>query len=295
MELRRALAGYGLHEGRGLSLVSASSLKYEPGGGAAQPIKNPLGEEHALLRPSLVPGLVEALARNTRAGERSIRLFEIGRTFSSDGAGERTRLAILLSGPMEASSWRGGNAAAADFFHVKGLVERLVGGSPQFARLEPTATLALRASISLDGGSIGTAGQLWPQQAASLDATAPVVFAEIEIDAWLDSISAPKRYSEIPRFPAVSRDVAFFAPAGLEHSRVLETLQNPPEPLLAGVEIFDIFADPTGEKVPADKKSVAYSLTYRSAERTLVADEVNAAHARLKDRLKSSLGVQFRE
>jgi len=201
----------------------------------------------------------------------------------------------VLSGPVEPASWRGGAKAEGDFFHVKGLVERLLGEGVQFRRSEASASFALRAVIELANQPIGMAGQLWPEQARALDASAPVVFAEVDLEAWLQEAEKPKRYTEVPKYPAMTRDVAFIAPITLQHSEVVKGLMTPPEPLLAEVSLFDLFSDPTGEKVPADKKSMAYSLTYRSAERTLVADEVNAAHARLKDRLKSSLGVQFRE
>jgi phenylalanyl-tRNA synthetase beta chain len=85
------------------------------------------------------------------------------------------------------------------------------------------------------------------------------------------------------------------APLTLKHESIAATLANAKEPLLAGVELFDLFTDPTGAKVPADKKSLAYSLTYRSPERTLTADEVNAAHTKLKERLQTELGVALRE
>src|SRR5262249_49375864 len=107
------------------------------------------------------------------------------------------------------------------------------------------------------------------------------------------SIGSP--YREIPRFPAITRDIALLTPVAVGHSQIVATLTGAQEPLLTGVELFDLFTDPTGEKVPTGKKSVAYSLTYRAAERTLTADEANAAHARLKERLKSDLGVLFRE
>lgn len=84
------------------------------------------------------------------------------------------------------------------------------------------------------------------------------------------------------------------APLKLAHAQVAETLAKANEPLLAGVELFDVFTDATGAKIPTDQKSLAYSLTYRSADRTLTADEVNAAHTKLKDRLKT-LGVTLRE
>ena len=95
-----------------------------------------------------------------------------------------------------------------------------------------------------------------------------------------------KEYREIPRFPAVTRDIAMLAPLTLAHAQVADALAKAKEPLLAGVELFDVFTDATGAKIPADKKSLAYSLTYRSPERTLTTEEVNTAHARLKERLK---------
>ena len=85
------------------------------------------------------------------------------------------------------------------------------------------------------------------------------------------------------------------APLTLSHDRIRSVLGSAHEPLLAETRLFDVFSDPSGEKIAADKKSLAYSLTYRAAERTLTADEVNAVHARLKERLKGELGVQLRE
>ena len=137
-------------------------------------------------------------------------------------------------------------------------------------------------------------GQLWPKDARALDATAPVLFAEIDLGA-LPAEPASKRYREIPRFPATSRDIALVAPLALAHAEIEAVLQRAQEPLLAGVELFDVFTDPTGARVPADRKSLAYSLTYRSAERTLTAEEVNAAHAKLKERLKTELAISLRE
>ncbi len=95
--------------------------------------------------------------------------------------------------------------------------------------------------------------------------------------------------------PATARDMALLAPVTPAHDRIAATLAKASEPLLASVELFDLFTDPTGTKVPADKKSLTYSLTYRAADRTLTADEVNAAHARLKQRLTAELGVTLRE
>ncbi len=295
LDLRRSLASLGLHEARGLSLISEKALAHSPSVASAQRLKNPLGEDSAVLRPSLLPGLLEALGRNARAGEGAVRLFELGRTFAPADGAERLQLALLLSGAMSPSDWRGGTPRHADLFDVKGLIGRVLGSSVRFERAESDATLAVRLIVEWHGQAIGLAGQLWPQATRALDATAPVVFAECDLTAWLAAEAPPAQYAEVARFPAITRDIAFLAPHALEHERIVTTLQNPPEPLLSEVALFDIFTDPTGAKVPPEKKSVAYSLTYRSPERTLTADEVHAVHSRLKERLQNSLGVVFRE
>ncbi|MEI9893801.1 MAG: hypothetical protein WDN28_07835 [Chthoniobacter sp.] len=103
---------------------------------------------------------------------------------------------------------------------------------------------------------------------------------------------------EVPRdsaFPATARDIALLAPLTLAQAQIEQTLRSANEPLLAEIELFDVFADASGIRIPTDKKSVAYSLTYRSPERTLTADEVNAVHTRLKERLKAALAVTLRE
>ncbi len=294
MTLRRALSGAGLHEGRTLTLISEKILKYHLAGTEIRRLRNPLNEDCAALRPALLPGLVEALARNARAGAKSIRLFEVGRVFSASQPEETTHLGVILSGALTAASWRGGELREADLFDLKGLLATAVGRPVEF-RSRENSPFGVALDIVIDGSTVGHAGQFWPNEARSLDATAAVVFAEIDLSAWLDAASIGSPYREIPRFPAITRDIALLAPTAVGHSQIVATLTGAQEPLLTGVELFDLFTDPTGEKVPTGKKSVAYSLTYRAAERTLTADEANAAHARLKERLKSDLGVLFRE
>lgn len=293
-ELRQRLAGQGLHEARSLTLVSERALAHSFAATEILRVRNPLNEDQVVLRPSLVPGLLDALARNARVGERSIRLFECGRVFSQAQPEERTHLAILLSGATAASAWRGGASREADLLDVKGILARVLGTEPEFQRTED-ARFGVTASILLGGKVVGQAAQLWPADARELDSHAPVVFAEIDLSEILAAPATSKRYQEVPRFPAITRDIALLAPADLPHGKISAALLGANEPLLAQVELFDVFTDPSGEKVPADKKSLAYSLTYRASDRTLIADEVNAAHARLKERLQSETGVQLRE
>ena len=299
MALRRAFVAQGLHEARSITLVPTQPLGMaytQTAPENLQRVKNPMNDDQVVLRPHLLHGLLTAVTTNLRAGAASVRLFEIGRVFSTRRPEEFLHAAVVLSGLVSERTWRAGEGRGADLFDLKSLLSVVLGEGVTF-KTDANPALALSLVIEFAGKPVGFAGQLWPADARALDATAPVLFAEIDLVA-LWKLSAPdvaKKYREIPRFPATTRDIAMLAPLSLAHEEVERTLVSAKEPLLAGVELFDVFTDATGAKVPADKKSLAYSLTYRSPERTLTADEVNAAHTKLKQRLTTQLGVALRE
>lgn len=288
MKLRRSLAAQGFYEARTLSLVNESAAQFAP---EVRRVRNPLNSDQVVLRPNLLGGLLGVVANNMRAGNKALRLFEIGRVFHADQNEERTHLAFVMTGPVAEKSWRAGLDRNEDIFDAKGVLASLGLGELKFEAAE-NPLLALAAAVKLNGRQIGFAGQLWPAKARELDAATPVIAAEIELPA---PKAEAKTYTEIPKYPAVTRDIALVAPGAVSHAKVEGVLQKLNEPLLAGVELFDVFTDPEGKKVAAGQKSMAYSLTYRAKDRTLTVDEVNAAHARIKDRLKAELGVTFRE
>jgi phenylalanyl-tRNA synthetase beta chain len=295
MQIRRAALGQGLFEARSLTLVSermaASPFVEVP----LRRVKNPLNEDQVVLRPALVPGLLEAATRNARGGVKQVRLFEVGRVFSAEGAEERTHLGVVLAGPATAASWRHTDPAEADLFDLKGVLSAVLGRRVEFAAAPTQGNLGVAVRVLVDGTDAGFAGQLRPSEAKALDLGGSLLAAEIALDAQLGNPVVPARFRELPRFPHTTRDIALVAPAELPHGRVVEVLTSAREPLLQEVTLFDVFTDPTGVRVPAGAKSLGYSLTYRSAERTLTTDEVNAAHNRLKQSLTAELGVQPRE
>jgi phenylalanyl-tRNA synthetase beta chain len=296
MALRRTLVAQGFAEARTLTLISQKLPGVEFTHGSAENlrrVKNPMNDDQGVLRPNLLPGLLQSLKDNVRAGSKTVRLFEVGRVFSALAPEEATHLALVMTGPTAQRSWRSGEGSEGDLFHLKGVVSAALEADVEFAP-DTNATLALSLVIKVAGQAVGFAGQLWPKDARALDTEAPVLFAEIDLGK-LPAQSAAKTYREIPRFPATARDIAMLVPLNLSHGEIVSVLQAAKEPLLAGTELFDVFADPSGTRIPADKKSVAYSLTYRSSERTLTADEVNAAHTRLKERLKTTLPITLRE
>lgn len=299
MRLRRALAAHGFYEARTLTLISENAaasraIFHEPAD--IRRVRNPLTSDHAVLRPSLVPGLLATLENNVRAGTRDAQLFELGRVFraDSDGCEERSHLCLLMTGAAHPRSWREAKPRALDFFDLKGALESLGLGDLEVRAAASHPAVALCAELFLGGVRIGAAGQLWPAAARALGVGAPVLVAELDLSI-LAAEPARKTAQPIPRYPAVTRDMAMLAPASVTHGQVRRVLENAGESLLARVELFDLFTDATGGKLAPGEKSMAYSLTYRSEERTLLADEVHAAHSRLKERLKAELAVAFRE
>jgi phenylalanyl-tRNA synthetase beta chain len=281
LELRRRLTGQGFFEARSFSLGAEGCVA----------IRNPLIADQAVLRASLIPGLLAALQRNVRGGAKSIRLFELGRVFLAEG--ERVHLAGLLTGDAVPASWCEPAPRKTGLFDLKGCLESLGLAEIAFEAASIEGLLpAVR--ITVRGEGAGWLGQLPPAKLRALDCPNPVAVFELDLSRCrLRGIPAP--IAPIPRFPAVTRDIAIIAESGVPHARIAEILRGANEALLVDIQLFDVFSDPAGIRVPAGQKSLAYSLTYRSAERTLTADEVNAAHARLKERLKAALKVSFRE
>jgi phenylalanyl-tRNA synthetase beta chain len=289
MALRRKLVALGLSESRTSALISQAMLWQDL---PALRVKNPLGEDQAFLRTSLLPGLLAAVERNIRQGAKTIGLFEVGRTFQAKETEETATLGLAIFGRASKASWRGGDERSLDWHDARGILETLAG-SHRLVKAPASEPLALAAEVFSGDLRIGTIGQLSPAAARALDAEAPVIVIELSIDA-LRQIGKGTAYQEIPKFPAVTRDLAIVCPLTLSYAEIEAVLLGAKEELLSGVEPFDVFTDATGEKLAADRKSVAISLTFRTSGRTLSGEEVNAACERLRQVLKRDLPVDFR-
>jgi phenylalanyl-tRNA synthetase beta chain len=291
IQLRQRLVARGFSEARTSALIGRQTS----GSGFAQAVvelRNPLNEDHVALRPRLIPGLIAALERSIRAGAKSVRLFEAGRVFLPPDGEEIPRLALLLCGEADGSShWRGGRSGSLDFFDLKGALVAAGLGNVTLRRLE-RAEFALAADIFLGEERRGIGGQLISAQTSM---SAPVFVAEIDLPNDFETTSVGQKFHELQRFPSVSRDIALIAPERLRHEEILAVINNSGEPLLDRIELFDLFSGRGAESIGAGRKSLAYSLTYLDKNRTLTSGEVNAAHGRIRERLKSELGVELRE
>jgi phenylalanyl-tRNA synthetase beta chain len=294
MQLRLRLVARGFAEARASALVGRQTL----GAGFAREaveLRNPLSEDHVALRPSLVPGLIAALERNIRAGAKSVRLFEVGRVFLPPQGEEIRRLGLLLCGAAEGRAhWRGARTRPLDLFDLRGALEAIGLGEVVLRRLE-NANFALATEISIGEKARGIAGQLSSAHSVRAAGTVPVFVAEIDLPNEQEAAMSPEKFRELQRFPSISRDIALLAPEQLSHEEILRAIESAREPLLAAVELFDLFDGKSAENIGAGRKSLAYSLTYFDKNRTLISEEVSAAHDRIRERLKTELGVELRE
>ena len=289
-KLRRDLIALGLNEARTSSLIARDQTN-EPH--ERIELRNPLSEDHVALRVSLIPGLLAALARNVRAGAERIALFELGNIFSPPKGDERRSLGIVLWGTTGAN-WRNYKKRRVDFFDLKGVIESLRVPELKFRRGE-RPSLVLTAEILFAKKRIGFCGQLSNTEAAMLDANGAVLVAEIDLLEIAQSRQRPKLFSGLERYPAVRRDIAMFVAPNVTHAEILRVIDSANEPLLERVELFDLFTEKVGGNAGEDRKSLAYSLTYRDKNRTLTNEEVSTVHARIRDRLQREVRAELRE
>jgi len=286
--LRKRLSERGLWEVRTSKLISRDAIAFDE---KAISLRNPLTEDHVALRPSLLAGLTAVLVRNVRARIERVAIFEIGRVFVPPEAKEERRLGILLWGnATSAPHWRLTEIHPFDFFDLKGAIESLAIPALSLRR---TAQLGfgLYAWIYSGDQNVGFASQLATERTSTTGATGPVFYAELCIDPLFANTEVVTKFRDIEKFPAVTRDIAMILPEEISHEKILRAIQEPREPLLESVELFDLFTEKVGEA----RKSLAYRLTYRDRSRTLTSEEVSAVHAKIRERLQRDLGAELRE
>jgi len=297
MSLRHALVNRGWFEAQTLRLISGGQLRDVLGqpvsAGKAVAVKNPLSEDHTTLRPSIVPGLLATAGLNISQGLHRLRFFELGRVFLMNPNGstrEEERVALLMSGPAQASSWHIKESPSVDFSDLRGIIEALPGLAGQALDIipKPLEGWLLSAEIKRGSKSLGWIAQAHPSHARDLNARHPIYVAELALSALQQGAQSVAKFAGLQRFPSITRDVALEVPADLPNAKLSAFFSGVKEPLLASAELFDVFTDPTGQKLPSDKKSVAWSLTYRASDRTLETKEVDEAHGRI---LKSLTGT----
>jgi phenylalanyl-tRNA synthetase beta chain len=243
------------------------------------------------------------VAYNQSHGVENIQLYEVGRVFFGHEGHqlprEAQRLAGVLAGRMTEKGWNT-DPAPFDFFDGKGVLEsiarELALPKVRFRALEGEAAGHLqpgRAAEMLSGGSvIGWVGELHPLAVDAYDAKGPVVAFELDIDALVRSARPARDFEDIPEFPPVSVDVAFIVDGDVTNEKLMQRMHSAGGKLLSRIHLFDVYRDE--KRLGAGKKSMAYSLEYRAADRTLTGEEVEKAHAKLVKKVCGGLGAEIR-
>lgn len=292
--VKRFMEGAGLAETLTYSLTDDASIGklISPDVSAKQPkpvkLALPMTEDHKYLRLSLLPEILRAATYNEARSNFNLTLFELGSVFLSDEETltkqphEQLRLSGAIAGIWEESRWQQ-DSKKADFYVAKGIVEGLFAYldlKPEFRpasinQMHPGRT----AEVLLDGDTIGFVGQLHPQYAKQLDLDETYVF-DLNMEQLIAAYEEKPAFAKIPKFPSVSRDIAFILDKEAEAGSILETIAEIGAPLVKSVEIFDVYE---GEHLPEGKKSIAYHLIYQDPEKTLTDEEVeNSYHAIVK-------------
>lgn len=292
-------------------------------GAGVTPIRlaNPMTADMEYLRTTAVPSLLELLSRNLRHEDRDVAIFEVGRVYHSRGQDlpdERRTLTIASGEYRSARSW--GRRERIDFFDVKGAAEAVVrclglrnrGYSASYhAAVHPAfhpGRLALivaeqsghKGRPAAGAGDaqnvIGLLGEVHPAVAAAFDIKERAYVLAMDLGKMIELAAWPEAQTfaikPLPRFPAVVQDMAIVIDETVPAAQVESLVRRAGGNLVAGVQLFDVY---TGDPIPAGKKSLAYSITYQAADRTLTGEEAGDLHARIEKRLGQELGATLRK
>jgi phenylalanyl-tRNA synthetase beta chain len=295
--VRLALTSAGFSESLTFAFIEEAAARpfCEPG---VEPvaIANPLSEKFAVLRPSVLAGLIDGCVHNRRRGRKDVRLFETGSRFTPAGEGRSAGLAWC--GAASEPHWSE-PARGVDFFDVKGVVELMCAAfgvnTLEFAASDASYLVRGRAADVRTGGVLlGLAGQLAPRiaEARGFPAGEEVYVAEIDTEA-LGSAAASDdlRVGSLPRFPSIVRDVSILVDDTLPAAAVRGTIRAAAPPTLAAIVEFDRYQ---GKGVPDGRVSLSLRLTFRAADRTLTDQEAQEATERIVDALRTTHGAERR-
>lgn len=306
-KINNTLRACGLNETMTYSFADPHELEQlrMPTEGMGIPVEllNPLNAEQSVMRQSIIPGLMRSIAYNQSRGVHNIQLYETGVVFfgaeGKKSPKERNRVAAVMAGAMNDPAWNQ-QAVPFDFFDGKGVIESLMRelalAKPRFKALSAEEAPHLqpgRAAQVLDGGTVlGWVGEIHPLACDAYEVQAPVVAFELDLDALIKCARPARDYVNVPVFPAVTMDVAFVVDEEVTHEKLLRSITSAGGKLLDTAQLFDVYRDE--ERLGAGKKSMAYALEYRAADRTLTTEEVDKQHARLVKKVCGATGAEVR-
>lgn len=298
---RRLLTSFGFFEAINYSFISAQILKdlripETDRRFLALRIENPLSEDQAVMRTTLIPGLLHTARTNIRRQNLDLKIFELGRVFfprkGESLPQEVETLAGILSGLREKESWARPKAEC-DFFDLKGTLEGLFAGlgvsgilflpDPHIPFLHPGKACRIEA----EGEKVGIMGEIHPDVNELFDLKQRVFLFELDFQKATERMTERRSFTPLPRYPAVTRDLALMVEEKIAAGDILNSLWKANEGLVKEIRLFDLYQ---GNPIPPGMKSLAFRLIYQRDDRTLTDEEVNEIHRRLVQLLVQKYG-----
>ncbi|MDD4237883.1 MAG: phenylalanine--tRNA ligase subunit beta [Desulfotomaculaceae bacterium] len=302
--IRNRLAGDGLYELMTYSFTHPRVLDQMnlPGESPLREtvkLQNPLSEEHSVMRTMMLPGLLDALARNFSRRVQNGAVFELGRVFYPQGEGSLPEERQVLAAAAMGRTPAGWNAPAweLDFYYLKGVLENLF----DYLRTEPVSFKpelenpsfhpGRSAWLEVAGARLGVLGELHPDVLEQFELPDRVVAFELDLDRLLAVSGRPPVYATLPRFPAVERDIAVLIKQGTPAVQVVDAIRSAGGDLLRSVSLFDVYR---GGQVSQGYQSMAFSLRFYAEDRTLTDTEVAEITSAIAQALAQQFGAELR-
>jgi phenylalanyl-tRNA synthetase beta chain len=263
-------------------------------------IKNPLSKETSMMRTTLIPGLLKTLCLNMNKGIKDIKIFEIGRIFSSKEEGfpdEGYSLGVAMVGEWWERDWRT-RPNRISFYEIAGVLHSLFDGLDLDYVLKegehPALLKGRTAVVEADRETLGFVGELCPDVAKRLDLPDGVYIFEIDFDKLTTLAKMERRYSLLPKYPGITRDLSILVRKDLPSAEIVNLIMELGGKIVERVKLFDLYSGERLGEEYKDLKSLGYSILYRDPNTTLTDERVNEIHAHIIDALEKRLGAKLR-
>lgn len=291
--IKHKLASLGLNEVLSYTLISQDTVKkYTTDSFEPIFLADPMSEERSVLRYSLLSSLKEIYEYNKARNNKNISIFEMGKGFykQEDTYHEELKLAILMSGEY----YLGIKKEKVDFYIIKGILEELLdylGYGNRYRLVVDDLPKELHpyqsASIILQGTKVGIIGKLHPEETKD-----DIYVLELNLDKVLAFRASRMSYKDIPKYPSIKKDLAFVVTKNITSLQLEEAIKKAGGRLLQQIEVFDVYQ---GEKIEKDKKSIAYTLTFKDDKRTLTDEEVMEIFNRIIEEVCAKFKATIRD
>ncbi len=301
---KESFTSFGFYEVINCNLISRKSLERTSSYLSLEEeqileVLNPVSVEHSIIRPTLIPGMLETIQTNINHNQCDLRLFELGHAHIETGANfpiERLLLTYALSGKKELESWNS-KPGEVDFYDLKGVLEEfleIIGAeNAEFKTVENELFVeGCTAEILLNGERVGILGEIHPRVLKQFDIDQQVFLGELDIDEMRENAGRIRSFKPLSVFPSTSRDIAIILDNHVTFDIIRGIIIGLRIPILERIKLFDVYR---GEQVGKGKKSMAFSLQFRSRERTLRDSEVDRFFQRIKTELIEKVNCTVRE